>query len=61
MNLRDDYNKISSAALEEKKYKALEKWLDAHIPTYYIMLDDDASKCKQLYKWTSASKTALKN
>jgi peptidyl-prolyl cis-trans isomerase SurA len=61
MNLRDDYNKISSAALEEKKYKALEKWLDAHIPTYYIMLDDEASRCKQLDKWTSASKTALKN
>jgi peptidyl-prolyl cis-trans isomerase SurA len=59
MNLRDDYNKISSAALEEKKYRALEKWLDAHIPTYYIFLDEDASKCKQLDKWTSASKTAL--
>lgn len=58
MNLRDDYNKIAQAALEEKKYFALEKWLNSNIPTHYIMLDESASGCKQLEKWMAASKTA---
>jgi peptidyl-prolyl cis-trans isomerase SurA len=56
MNIRDDYNKISQAALEEKKYLTLDKWLTSHIPNYYIMIDQDAS-CPQLQKWTSAEKT----
>jgi len=55
MNLRDDYNKISTAALEEKKYRVLEKWLVAHIPNYYIMLDDDVKHCEQLSKWVTSS------
>jgi peptidyl-prolyl cis-trans isomerase SurA len=55
MNLRDDYNKIKQAALEEKKYKSLDKWLDTHIPNYYIMVDSDEN-CPQLQKWTNASK-----
>ncbi len=62
MNLRDDYNKISQAAQEEKKYLALEKWMNTHIPTYYIMIDPDASSCAQLQKWTNAVKaTATSN
>lgn len=61
MNLRDDYNKIKTAALEEKKYKALDKWLENHIPNYYIMVDPDKT-CPQLQKWTNAAKTyALKD
>ena len=51
MNIRDDYNKIQQAALEEKKYLALEKWLTANIPSYYIMIDDDLSGSTQLQKW----------
>ncbi len=51
MNIRDDYNKIQQAALEEKKYLALEKWLTTNIPSYYIMIDDDLSGCAQLKKW----------
>ncbi|MGZ3911527.1 MAG: peptidylprolyl isomerase, partial [Flavisolibacter sp.] len=34
LNLRDDYNKISQSALEEKKYGVLEKWLSSHISGY---------------------------
>ena len=56
MNLRDDYNKVAQAALEEKKYKALDKWLTSHIPNYYIMIDQDGSHCKQLQKWTGSQK-----
>lgn len=61
MNLRDDYNKVKQAALEEKKYQALEKWLNTHIPTYYIMLDPEKAGCQQLQKWTNAAKTYASN
>jgi peptidyl-prolyl cis-trans isomerase SurA len=62
MNLRDDYNKIKQAALEEKKYQALDKWLTTHIPSYYIMIDPDKANCQQLQKWTNMQKTyASKN
>ncbi|HEU4470171.1 MAG TPA: peptidylprolyl isomerase [Flavisolibacter sp.] len=58
MNLRDDYNRISQAALEEKKYQALEKWLTAYIPTYYVMIDPDNAGCPQLKKWTGSKDVA---
>ncbi|MGZ8537131.1 MAG: peptidylprolyl isomerase, partial [Flavisolibacter sp.] len=56
MNIKDDYSKIQQAALEEKKYVALDKWLTTHIPTYYVMIDPEEAGCAQLQKWTSASK-----
>jgi peptidyl-prolyl cis-trans isomerase SurA len=58
MNIRDDYNKISQSALEEKKAITLDKWLNSRIPGYYIMLDPSVGSCPQLTKWTSAQKTA---
>ncbi len=58
MNLRDDYNRISQAALEEKKASVLDKWLSARIPTYYVMVDPSVSGCPQLQKWTGTAKTA---
>ena len=54
MNLRDDYNRIASAALEEKKYKALEKWLNRNNSSHYIMLDPAEAACPQLKKWSDA-------
>ncbi|HEU4575872.1 MAG TPA: peptidylprolyl isomerase [Chitinophagaceae bacterium] len=52
MNMRDDYNKIAQLALEEKKAKELEKWMDEKIPTYYIMIDDDVKEgCSNLAKF----------
>jgi peptidyl-prolyl cis-trans isomerase SurA len=56
MNLRDDYNKIKQAALEEKKYQTIEKWLNGHIPEYYIMIDPEKASCSQLQKWTKVQK-----
>jgi peptidyl-prolyl cis-trans isomerase SurA len=54
MNLRDDYSKISNYALEEKKSKALDKWLRAKVPTYYIMVDNaTAAECPQLQKYNT--------
>ncbi len=56
MNLRDDYSRVSAAALEEKKMETLNKWLTNKIPTYYLMLDPEMNKCGQLDKWYAAQK-----
>ena len=54
MNLPDDYSKISQAALEEKKAQALNKWIETKVPTYYIMVDDEAqTDCPKLKKLAS--------
>ena len=60
MNMKDDYNRIAQLALEEKKQAALEKWLHTKIPTYYIMVDNEAvQSCPQLQKWTVEQKKAF--
>lgn len=54
MNLRDDYNKVAQLALEEKKAKAMDKWLTSKLPTYYIMVADDFSaSCPGVQKYVS--------
>jgi len=50
-NLKDDYNRISSRALEYKKQSALEKWFANKIPSYYIMMDEEFSNCSNLSMW----------
>jgi len=57
-NLRDDYNRVSSRALDEKKSAALEKWFGTKIPTFYIMIDGDYRDCSTLKKWAGNSATA---
>jgi peptidyl-prolyl cis-trans isomerase SurA len=55
MNLSDDYSKISQAALEQKKAEALDKWIKAKMPTYYIMVDDESKvECHKMNKYASA-------
>lgn len=61
MNLRDDYNRIANAALEEKKFKALDSWLTTHMNAQYIRLETDDKSCPQLKKWEDASKTYASN
>jgi peptidyl-prolyl cis-trans isomerase SurA len=52
MNLKDDYNKISDMALEQKKGVAMDKWLQSKLPTYYIMIADDVmADCPILHKY----------
>lgn len=60
MNLSDDYNKISQAALEQKKMLAMEKWLMAKIPTFYMKVDESATGCTQIQKWVQQSKLATR-
>jgi peptidyl-prolyl cis-trans isomerase SurA len=50
-NFRDDYNFIAQRALEQKKNIALQKWFQARISTYYIMIDKDYQHCPNLAKW----------
>jgi peptidyl-prolyl cis-trans isomerase SurA len=52
-NIKDDYNKISQRALEEKKNEALEKWFNQKIGTYYIKIDEEYKNCDEMKKWTS--------
>jgi peptidyl-prolyl cis-trans isomerase SurA len=59
-NLRDDYNRISQRALDEKKSQAIEKWFTGKIPTYYIMIDGEYKSCSNLKKWDVGSATAVK-
>jgi peptidyl-prolyl cis-trans isomerase SurA len=54
MNLKDDYNKIAQFALDEKKAKAMDKWLASKLPTYYIMVADDFNAdCPNVQKYAS--------
>ena len=55
LNIQDDYSKISQMALEEKKQKAIDKWMKEKIPSYYIMVDDEMGTCEQLAKWKKVS------
>jgi len=50
-NLKDDYNRIATRSLEEKKQGTLEKWFATHISNYYIFIDPDYQTCKQLDVW----------
>ncbi len=52
-NMKDDYNRISQRALEEKKNDALDIWFAKKIPTYFIMVDDDYKNCPEMSKWTA--------
>ena len=60
-NLKDDYNRISVRALEEKKNDALDIWFNKRIPTYFIMVDEEFKSCPEMKKWTANSSTAVKN
>lgn len=56
MNLKDDYNYISSMAIEEKKRRAIEKWVETAIRNYDIMIDDAAAaECSELRKYGSSN------
>src|SRR5215470_4168718 len=57
MNLKDDYNMIAQHALDEKKAKAMDKWVVTHLPNYYIMIADDfAGTCPNVQKYKADKK-----
>lgn len=50
-NLREDYDMIKTAALEEKKYDALEKWLAEKVKVTSIKLNEQYRDCPFVTKW----------
>jgi peptidyl-prolyl cis-trans isomerase SurA len=59
-NLKDDYNRVSQKAIEQKKEDALEKWFNTKINGYYIMIDDEYKTCPTLKKWVDIANTISK-
>lgn len=58
MNMHDDYSKIAQFALEEKKTRALDKWIRERVPAYYVMIDNVAAEeCPLLKKFNSEKKS----
>ena len=49
-NLRDDYNKVSQRALDQKKEQAVEKWFKTRLPNYYVMVDPEFQNCESIRK-----------
>ena len=49
-NLKDDYQKISIAALNDKKTTKLNSWFDTAKSTVYLDIDKEYSHCKILEK-----------
>ena len=54
-NMKDDYNRISQRALEEKKQNILSKWFADKIQGYYIYVDPEFANCSDLAPWLAAS------
>ena len=58
-NLKQDYNRVQSRALEEKKQSTLEAWFKEHLPNYYITIDKEFSSCSTLADWWKYSASAV--
>ncbi|MEO6838554.1 MAG: peptidylprolyl isomerase [Ginsengibacter sp.] len=50
-NLKDDYDKVSQHALEEKKNNVLDAWFNKKIPTFYVNISKDYQSCPVLKPW----------
>ena len=55
-NLLTDYNKISSATLDQKKSTALVKWIERKAQSTFIQIDPLYRDCLNLEKWKIKSK-----
>jgi peptidyl-prolyl cis-trans isomerase SurA len=55
-NLLTDYNKISSATLDQKKSSALVKWIERKATTTFIQIDPMYRDCLNLEKWRTKAK-----
>jgi peptidyl-prolyl cis-trans isomerase SurA len=54
-NYKEDYNKIATRALEEKKQKLLERWFDEKIKNYFIFVAPEYNNCEEMKAWIDAS------
>lgn len=59
-NMKDDYNRISLLALEDKKNQVLQDWFTSHIPNYFISIDKSFAPCTNIEKWRSSAAVSTK-
>ncbi len=52
VNLKDDYDKILSSALEANKTKTILEWANKRAEKTYIRIDSEYSNCNFKVKWT---------
>jgi peptidyl-prolyl cis-trans isomerase SurA len=50
-NLQQDYSKIQAAAIEEKKSRYLQEWLEEKVQSTFIRVDDRFASCPNLAFW----------
>ena len=50
-NLKQDYDKIRTAAIEERKAQFMSQWIEDRIRSTYINIDKDYRGCPNLIKW----------
>ena len=50
-NIVEDYDMIKNAALEEKKYNALQKWVVDKVKVTSIKLNEQYRDCDFVTKW----------
>ncbi len=50
-NLKDDYDRIQSTALEDKRNKTIGQWVNKKFETTYIRVSEDYKHCNFTYKW----------
>lgn len=54
-NLQDDYARMTSAALNQKKTKIMRQWLKERIQKTYIKIDESFAQCPEVKPWLSAT------
>lgn len=50
-NLKDDYQRISDAALNEKRQETIEKWIESTKSDFFIRIDDSFNSCELRHQW----------
>jgi len=50
-NLKDDYQRISDAALNEKRQETVEKWIESTKNDFFIRVDGSFNSCKLRHQW----------
>lgn len=58
-NLKDDYNRISERALQEKQADELEKWFATRLTSFNVKIAPEYQQCESLQRWLGV--TAQKN
>ena len=51
-NMREDYDRISQRALEEKREETLDQWFHKILPTFYIKISPEYKTCPEMEKWS---------